>query len=148
MSQGTQSANERTPLLAGSETASAATPASLESTLVEADSIQDDRLDVNGEADDAPAKPHVSLIAVVSAEVFYQQIIHSSPDYWTDEALVRLLDLRSDFADTEAISLSRRSKVGIRLCPDSECRWRIILWSTRSHDAFARFAVPWHRPAR
>ncbi|KAM5540180.1 hypothetical protein V8D89_006320, partial [Ganoderma adspersum] len=66
MSQGVQSANERTPLLAGSGFESADTPASRESTLVEADSIQDDRLDANGEADDAPAKPHVSLIAVMA----------------------------------------------------------------------------------
>ena len=73
MSQGTQSANERTPLLADTDSAGD-TLASRDSTLVEEDSIlQDDRLDanINGEAEDAPAKPHVSLIAVVSTGVFY-----------------------------------------------------------------------------
>ena len=71
MSQGTQSANERTPLLASSGPVS--TPVSRESTLVEAESIQGDRLDGSEEAGDPPDKPHVSLIAVVSTESYLRQ---------------------------------------------------------------------------
>ncbi len=90
MSQGTQSANERTPLLAGSEPAD--TPASRESTLVEADSIQDG-LDGNGEANDAPVKPHVSLIAVVSAKILSAKSVHTSSECWFSGTPVKLLDL-------------------------------------------------------
>ena len=57
----TESANERTPLLAAHD-AGADTPVSVDSTLIGTGDIED----VNAGSDDAPVKTQVSLVAVVS----------------------------------------------------------------------------------
>ena len=57
----TESANERTPLLAAND-AGADTPVSVDSTLIGTGDIED----VNAGSDDALVKPQVSLVAVVS----------------------------------------------------------------------------------